>query len=101
MIALRVTLNGNLLCVAGAEDLAVLNTIVNAGGNLGALTKKHRPDETPYIRLLVGGLTGRVDGQDEHLRWAQQLDLKPGDKVEVEVLENLPGGPAKDCALAR
>jgi hypothetical protein len=30
MIALRVKLNGTLFCVAGANDLSVLNTIVNA-----------------------------------------------------------------------
>ena len=87
MIALRVTVNGEHLCVAGAEDMAVLNAIVNAVGNLGAHTKRHRADETPVIYLRVGGLTGRADGQDEHLTWTDELPLKPGDKVEVEVLD--------------
>src|SRR5687767_3537083 len=51
------------------------------------LTKQLRPEEAPTIYLSVGGLTGRAEGQDEHLRWAEQIQLKPGDKVEVEILE--------------
>src|SRR5688500_11228614 len=86
MVALRVSLNGTHLCVAGADDLSVLNTMVAAAGNLGPKTKKHR-DEPPDIYLQIGGLTGRVDGKDEHLRWAEQKPLNTGDKVEIEVLE--------------
>jgi hypothetical protein len=88
MVALRVKLNGKLLCVAGADDLSVLNTIVNAIGNLGPKTKKHR-DEPPDVFFSVGGLTSRVEGPDEHVRWAQQERLKTGDKVEIEVLETI------------
>jgi len=95
MIALRVTVNGAHICVAGAEDLAVLNAIVNAVGTLGALTMKLRPDEAPVVYLSVGGLTGRTNGEDEHLRWAEQLRLQPGDKVEVEVLETSEVEPPK------
>jgi hypothetical protein len=86
MIALRVKLNGTLLCVAGADDLSVLNAIVNAVGNLGIDTKKRR-DEPTDIYLSVGGLTSRLEGDDEHLRWAEQQPLAIGDKIEVEVLE--------------
>jgi hypothetical protein len=86
MIALRVKLNGTLLCVAGADDFSVLNTIVNAVGNLGSRTKKHR-DEPPDVYLSVGGLTSRLEGPDEHLRWAEQQPLQMGDKVEVEIIE--------------
>jgi hypothetical protein len=86
MIALRVRLNGTLLFVAGADDLAVLNTIVNAVGNLGSKTKKHR-DEPPDVYLSVGGLTSRLEGPDEHLRWTEQRPLQMGDKVEVEIIE--------------
>ncbi len=99
MIGLRVRVNGQHLCVAGAEDMAVLNAIVNAVGNLGALTVKQRPDETPEIYLRVGGLTGRADGQDEHLTWAGELRLKPGDKVEVEVLETSEAEPPKTARV--
>jgi hypothetical protein len=67
MVALRVVLTAILVCVAAADDLAVLTTIVSAGGNLGPRTKKHRHDP-PTIYLSVGGLPGRSDGPDEHLR---------------------------------
>ena len=70
----------------GANDLSVLNTIVNAVGNLGPNTNKHR-NEPPDVYLSVGGLTSRLEGPDEHLRWAQQQPLKFGDKIEVEVVE--------------
>ena len=93
MIALRVTVNGEHLCVAGTDDLAVLNAIVNAVGNLGALTKRQRADETPGIYLRVGGLTGRADERDDHLTWTDELRLKPGDKVEVHVLETSEAEP--------
>jgi hypothetical protein len=86
MIALRVKLNGTLLCVAGADDLSVLNTIVNAVGNLGPKTKKRR-DEPPDVYLSVGGLTSRLEGLDEHLRWAGEQPLRMGDRVEVEIVE--------------
>jgi hypothetical protein len=88
MVALRVKLNGKLLCVAGAEDLSVLNTIVNAVGNLGPKTKKHR-DEPPEVFFSVGGLTSRAERPDEHVRWAEQEPLKTGDKVEIDVLDTM------------
>jgi hypothetical protein len=86
MIALRVTLNGRLICTAGAEDLAVLNTIVTAAGNLGVLTKRQR-DEPPDLYLSIGGLTGRIESSDEHLRWTEQQPLSVGDRIEVEILD--------------
>jgi len=86
MIALRVILNGKLVCTAGAEDLAVLSTIVGAGGALGRLTKKQR-DDPPDVYLSVGGLTGRIDGADEHLRWTEQQPLQTGDRIEIHVLD--------------
>lgn len=86
MIALRVALNGKALCVAGADDLAVLNAIVNAVGNLGTKTKRHK-DEPLDVYLHVGGLTARAEGPDAHVRWVEHHTLQTGDKVEVEILE--------------
>jgi len=80
-------LNGAVLCTAGAEDLSVLTALVNAVGNLGPKTKKHR-DEPPDIYLSLGGLTGRKEAPDEHLNWVSQEPLAVGDKVEIEVLES-------------
>ena len=99
MIALRVTVNGEHLCVAGAEDMAVLNAMVNAVGNLGALTKRQRADETPVIYLRVGGLTGRANERDEHLTWTDEIRLKPGDKVEIQVLEISEAEPPKNARV--
>jgi hypothetical protein len=93
MLALRVKLNGTLICIAGAEDLSVLNAIVGAVGELGPKTKR-RQDEALDIYLSVGGLTSRVEGPNEHLKWAKQRPLQVGDKVEVEVLDaDLVGVP--------
>jgi len=86
MIALRVKLNGKELCVAGAEDLSVLNTIISAVGAIGSKTKKVR-DEAPDFHLSVGGLTGRKSGADFHLRWVEFQELVIGDRIEVELLE--------------
>lgn len=86
MIAMRVIHNGEPLCIAGAEDLAVLSTIVSAVGNLGPLTKRER-DEPLEIVLSVSGLTARADGHDEHLEWVGQKTLRPGDKIELELLD--------------
>jgi len=86
MIAFRVKLNGQELCLAGADDLSVLNAIINAVGRIGSKTKKAR-DGGPDLYLSVGGLTGRKSGTDYHLRWVEFEDLVIGDKIEVELVE--------------
>lgn len=86
MIALRVKLNGKLLCVAGTEDLSVLNTIINAVGKIGSKTKTIR-EGPPDLHLSVGGLTGRKSGADYRLRWVEFTELSVGDKIEVEIVE--------------
>jgi hypothetical protein len=86
MIALSVVLNGKQLCIAGAEDLAVLSAHVTAGGKLGTLSKDIR-GEPPDLYIHVGGLTGRTSGDDEHYRWAERTDLKIGDEITIRLLE--------------
>ncbi len=86
MIALRVRLNGKKLCVAGAEDLSVLNAIINAVGAIGRKPRKIRDGE-PDLFLSVSGLTGRKSGTDDHLRWVEFQQLAIGDRVEVEFIE--------------
>ena len=69
MIALEVKLNGKRVCVAGADDLAVLNTSVTAVGKLGKKTVPFRPNETAEIHFHVGGLTSRRNrAKDAHLK---------------------------------
>jgi hypothetical protein len=50
MIAFEVTLNGNRICIAGGDDLAVLNTIITASGKLGAKTVPARPSRKRAVR---------------------------------------------------
>ncbi len=88
MIGLTVYLNGKQLTVAGADDLSVLNAIVNAVGNLGKSTapfgKRRRQAD---LWLSVGGLTRRRAGADnEHLRWIGHQRLRVGDRITVEIV---------------
>ena len=89
MLAFEVTLNGKRVCIAGAEDLAVLSTIISASGRLGPKTVPARPDDTSSsIYYSVGGLTGRKDPKkDVHLRWQSIVDLAVGDILQIRILE--------------
>jgi hypothetical protein len=87
MVALKVSVNGEHLCTAGAEDLCVLNAIVNAVGALGRDTVREREDEDADLFLSVGGLTSRGDGADEHLRWTEHKILEAGDRIEILLVE--------------
>jgi|ERR1700733_5039577 len=87
MIGLAVYRNGKRLTVAGAEDLSVLNTIVNAVGELGTSTAPIGRKRSVDLHLYVGGLTRRRDGlEDEHLRWISRRPLRVGDKVAVRIV---------------
>ncbi|SRR5258705_12140176 len=90
MIALEVTLNGKRVCVAGAEDLAVLNAIISAGGKLGKKTvpPRHENPRWHHIDYSVGGLTARPKpANDVHVRWKSVAPLKVGDVIQVRILE--------------
>ena len=88
MIAFEIELNGELLGIAGANDLSVLTAIVSAVGKLGpnstgAQQRAHHHD----IELTVGGLTSRAEGiPDEHLDWITRA-LEEGDVVTVRLVE--------------
>lgn len=87
MIALKTTLNGKQLCIAGTEDLCVLNSTVNAVGKLGKQSKSKHDSTLPDLFLGVGGLTGRENGDDEHWRWVEHQGLKVGDEIRITILE--------------
>jgi len=97
MIAFEVRLNGKRICIAGAEDLAVLNTIVTAAGTLGAKTIPPRPGDTEKdLFYSVGGLTSRPDPKkDVHLNWKSIAPLKVGDVIQVKVVEVKNADPPK------
>jgi hypothetical protein len=87
MIALAVYVNRKKIAVAGADDLCVLNAIVNAVGTLGKSTAKVGKLRSTDLFLSVGGLTKRLDGaEDEHLRWTNHKRLRIGDKITIELV---------------
>ena len=89
MISLEVSLNGKRICIAGAEDLGVLNASVSACGRLGNKTVPARPGETKSdLFYSVGGLTSRKDpNKDVHLRWKSISKLRVGDLLQVRIVE--------------
>lgn len=102
MIGLAVYLNRKKLTVAGADDLAVLNAIVNAVGELGRSTiplgKRGKPD----LWLSVGGLTSRPGGtEDEHLSWVRHKRLRVGDKITVKVVRTERPHPHTSATVAK
>ena len=74
MIAVEVTINGNLACVAGIGGDGVLNV---------SLSCISRSDCEDYFDLHVGGLDSRTD---EHVRW-RVPKLCVGSKVAVRFVE--------------
>jgi hypothetical protein len=88
MIGLTVYLNRKKLTVAGADDLCVLNAIVNAVGELGkSTTPRIGRRRSVDLWLSVGGLTRRPKGtEDEHLRWLGHQRLRVGDRITVQIV---------------
>jgi len=102
MIALRISINGEILCTAGAEDLSVLTGIVGLGGPLGPKTTPQRPDESLAFRLHIGGLTSRESSDDVHLRWKPDLRLSLNDRVEIQIIETpTPDQPEEESPAGR
>src|ERR1700761_39142 len=89
MKAFEVCLNGKQVCVAGADDLSVLTTIITAVGKLGNKTVRLRSDDDSCdVFFSVSGLTGRSDPKkDVHVRWKSTVPLRVGDVIQVRVLE--------------
>jgi flagellar basal body L-ring protein FlgH len=98
MIAFEIELNGQVIGLAGTEDLCVLTAIVTAVGKLGAQSEGATDHKTDYhAGLSVGGLTARVDAsQDEHFDWLRQ-PVNPGDVVTIRILES-PSADAPSAA---
>ena len=89
MIAFKVSLNGNRVCVAGDEDMAVLTAGVTAVGELGKKTVRPDSDEkSQYIGYRVGGMTGRHDPEkDVFVNWVSGAPLQMGDVIQIKVFE--------------
>lgn len=103
MIAFEVRLNGKRVCIAGAEDLAVLTATVAAVGKLGNKTVPTRPDDTTgEVHYWVGGLTARPNPEhDVHLNWKSVEPLRVGDILQVRILATGKADPASSRKKAR
>ena len=103
MIALEVRLNGKRVCIAGADDLAVLSAHVTACGKLGSRTIPTRPDDpTGEMHYSVGGLTARADSKkDVHVKWKSVAPLRVGDVIRVKILETDKADRPKSMTKAK
>lgn len=78
--ALRIEINGELVAIAGAEDLSILT------GQVGFGAGKDRTINTSQVMLSVMGLA--VQGpKPRQLTWANGVQLKLGDRVTFEFTE--------------
>ncbi len=89
MIAIEVSLNNEVITVAGSEELGVLSAVVNAIGKLGSESRATRDNDNEYqLSLRVGGLTSRGDGaEDEHPVWVERDEVSIGDVVTIRLIE--------------
>jgi hypothetical protein len=89
VVAFRVRVNRKKLATAGLPGSHVL-TANFASVVRGAATRRAWAADVPFRRkeltFSLGGMITHRDGAHEHVDWAY-LNLKPGDKVELEVVE--------------
>ena len=88
MIALEVKLNGKRVCMAGAENLFVLNAILGIGGKLGPRTEATRQDHAaPEPTFHIGGVTRPAGGEGVHVKWAKDTAVHIGDSIELRFVK--------------
>ena len=98
MIGLEVKLNGERVCMAGAENLFVLNAILGIGGKLGPATEAPRQDQdAPVPTFHIGGVTRPSGAKGVHVKWARDTAVHIGDLIELRFMEIEPG--AADAAV--
>jgi len=90
--ALRVEVNGELVAIAGANDLSLLTGTIGLGSGQG---QKLNPSE---IMFSVMGLNVH-SAQPQQLTWGNGIKLQPGHRVTFEVVEvEQPSPPDKVLA---
>lgn len=88
MYALKIRINEEAAVIAGADDLGVLNAMVNCVGKLGVVSSTARTGDSPDFFLSLGGLTSRSSGiSDEHMHWIANQRLLVGDVIRLELVE--------------
>lgn len=78
--ALRIEVNGELIAVAGAEDLSLLS------GSIGFGAGKDQTIKASGIMFGVMGLAVNCP-QPRQLTWGKNVKLKIGDRVTFELVE--------------
>jgi hypothetical protein len=76
MKAIRVTVNGKVILTAGADDLSVLNGIINI------FPKAKKPSETNMYYSVSG-----LSESGIHKSWVDFGAVKVGDSITFEVVE--------------
>lgn len=94
VIAFEVRVNGQLLCTAGHDDIAVLNTMINCQPG----------DGSHDVNVWVGGLTKgiiarRIRGRGEHVRWLESKSLSLGDEISIRIVDVPECDPPKSAYL--
>jgi hypothetical protein len=89
IVALRVEVNGKLVAIAGAEDISLLTGQVSLGAG------PNRAIDVSQVVFSVMGLAVQ-DPQPRQLTWANNIQLKLGDRVTFEIVEvEQPSPPDK------
>lgn len=78
--ALRVEINGELVAIAGAEDLSLLV------GQVGFGAGKNRTIDASQVTFIVMGLAAQGP-QPRQFTWGDGVYLELGDRVTFEVTE--------------
>ena len=81
MIAFKIHLNGEKLCVAGIGEHGVLAQHLTWSQRKPKADAEEKPDVTK-TRLHVGGLAN-----DEHVDWIKRTEMSVGDEVVIKIVE--------------
>ena len=92
MIAYKIKIDGSEKIIAGFEDWAILNAIINSA--------RANADPKDKTWLSVGGLSKPdQDNVSYHCRWSEN-QLKIGSKIEIEIIEtDKTDSPIKKISL--
>ena len=78
--ALRIEINGQLVAIAGAENLSLLTATIGFGSG----AQKYVAAENAMFGVMGLDLHSP---QPKQLNWASDIRLKDGDKVTIEIVQ--------------